>query len=77
MLYETLEITTSSYAMLINFKLYIPTLLFDFPKIWQNFPDEQLKIIRKKTEFDTKLKKFFLDDLAEHVNCNRLLCPAR
>ena len=51
--------------------------LFYLSKIWHNFPDEQLKIIRKKTEFYTKLKKFFLDDLAEHVNCNKLLCPAR
>ena len=50
--------------------------LFDFPKIWQSFPDEQLKIIRKTLEFDTKLKKFFIDDLDSNVNCNRLLCPA-
>ena len=50
--------------------------LFDFPKIWQSFPDEQLKIIRKTLEFDTKLKKFFIDDLDSNINCNRLLCPA-
>ena len=50
--------------------------LFDFPKIWERFPDEQIKILRKKTEFDTKLKKFFIDDLSEIVNCNRLVCPA-
>ena len=50
--------------------------LFDFPKIWERFPDEQIKILRKKTEFDTKLKKFFIDELSEFVNCNRLVCPA-
>ena len=50
--------------------------LFDFPRIWQSFPDEQIKILRKKIEFDTKLKKFFIDDLSENVNCNRLFCPA-
>ena len=32
--------------------------LFDFPKIWQDFPDEQIKITRKKSEFDKKLKKY-------------------
>ena len=50
--------------------------LFDFPKTWQTFPDEQIKIIRKTLEFDSKLKKYFIDDLDSQVNCNRLLCPA-
>ena len=50
--------------------------LYDFPKIWQNFPDEQIKFIRNKIEFDSKLKQFFLDDLSDSIICNRLLCPA-
>ena len=50
--------------------------LFNFPKIWQDFPDKQIKITRKTTEFDAKLKTFFLNDLSETSNCNRLLCPA-
>ena len=50
--------------------------LFDLPKTWQTFPDEQIKIIRKTSEFDSKLKKYFIDDLESQVNCNRLLCPA-
>ena len=50
--------------------------LFNFPKIWQDFPDEQIKITRKTTEFDAKLKTFFLNDLSEKTNCNRLLCLA-
>ena len=50
--------------------------LFSYPKIWQDFRDENIKIIRKTSSFDLKLKKFFLDDLATNVICNRLLCPA-
>ena len=50
--------------------------LFSYPKIWQDFRDENIKIIRKTSSFDLKLKKFFLDDLATNVICNRLLCQA-
>ena len=50
--------------------------LYSFPKIWQDFPDEQIKIIRKPLEFDAKLKNYFLTDLASNVVCNRLFCPA-
>ena len=50
--------------------------LFDFPKIWQDFPDEQIKITRKKSEFDNKLQKYFINDLEDTIICNRLLCLA-
>ena len=50
--------------------------LYNYPKIWQNFPSEQLKNIRKTSEFDAKLKIYFLNDLSSVVACNRLLCPA-
>ena len=50
--------------------------LFHFPKIWQDFGDEQIKIIRKPATFDLKLKNIFLDDLSSNFICNRLLCPA-
>ena len=50
--------------------------LYNFPKIWQDFPDEQIKIIRQSSEFDAKLKNYFLSDLASNVICNRLFCPA-
>ena len=50
--------------------------LFNFPKIWQDFPDEQLKFVRKSYEFDLKLKIYFLNDLSANIVCNRLLCPA-
>jgi hypothetical protein len=48
--------------------------LISFPKIWENFPDIQIKFIRNKIEFDEKLKSFYLDDLSSIVNCNRLFC---
>ena len=48
--------------------------LFDFTKIWQTFPDEQIKFVRNISELDTKLKKKIFDDLSEIVVCNRLLC---
>ena len=51
----------------------LPT--FNFPRTWEQFPDEQIKFIRKKIEFDTKLKKFYINDLADSIVCNRLFCP--
>ena len=50
--------------------------LFSFPKIWESFPLEQIKIICKITDFDAKLKTFFLNDLSPVAVCNRLLCLA-
>ena len=50
--------------------------LYNFPKLWQEFPDEQIKIVRKPIEFDIKLKKYFINDLATNITCNRLFCPA-
>ena len=52
----------------------LPTV--SFVRIWEQFPDEQIKFIRKKTEFDQKLKKFYIKDLAESIVCNRLFCPS-
>ena len=49
---------------------------YNFPQIWQEFPDEQIKIICKPSEFDAKLKNYFLSDLASIVVCSRLFCPA-
>ena len=60
----------SNFARLDSFPL------FSFPKIWESFPSEQIKIIRKITDFDAKLKTFFLNDLSPVAVCNRLLCPA-
>ena len=50
--------------------------LYNFPKIWHDFPNEHLKIIRKTSEFGLKLKEYFLTDLSAVITCNRLLCMA-
>ena len=68
--FDQLRLTHANLTSLDLFPLY------NFPKIWQDFPNEQIKIIRKPSEFDAKLKGFFLDDLASNVVCNRLFCPA-
>ena len=60
----------SNLARLDSFPLY------SFPKIWESFPSEQIKIIRKISDFDAKLKTFFINDLSSVAVCNRLLCPA-
>ena len=52
----------------------LPT--FSFAKTWDQFPDENIKFIRKKIEFDNKLKNYFLKDLAESIVCNKLFCPS-
>ena len=49
--------------------------LFLFPKLWHEFPDETIKIIRNKLEFKIKLKKYYLDKLSSNYKCTRLLCP--
>ena len=74
------EIQLRNFAQLQNVHSNLTKLdifpLYNFPKIWENFTDEQIKILRKKSEFDHKLKDYFLNDLAATVSCNRLLCPA-
>ena len=50
--------------------------LISFPKIWENFPDDRIKFIRNKTEFNLELKKHYLQLLNESVECNRLFCPS-
>ena len=52
--FNQLQPNHSNLVKLDNFPLY------NYPKIWQNFPSEQLKIIHKTTEFDLKLNFFFL-----------------
>jgi hypothetical protein len=50
--------------------------LIAFPKIWAQFPDEPIKFIRNKLEFNNKLKDFFLNNLKDQITCTRLFCPA-
>ena len=48
--------------------------LIAFPRLWEQFPDIRIKFIRKISEFDEKLKTFYLNDLSSTSNCNRLYC---
>jgi hypothetical protein len=48
--------------------------LISFPRLWENFPDVQLKFIRNKNEFDSKLKQYFLNKLSDAISCGRLYC---
>jgi len=50
--------------------------LISFPKNWENFPDDRIKFICNKLEFNSELKKHFLQTLNETVACNRLFCPS-
>jgi len=49
--------------------------LTSFPKLWNSLNDENLKNIKKCSEFDSKLKTFYLNDLSTNIICNRLFCP--
>ena len=50
--------------------------LISFPRIWETFPDERIKFLRNKIEFNKELKQHFLNNLSNQVICNRLFCPA-
>ena len=50
--------------------------LISFPKLWEEFPDENIKFVGTKSEFNYKLKKYYLSQLSETPTCARLLCPA-
>ena len=79
-LFGTLAITRYNYAKLQNYHSNLVKLdvfpIYSFPKIWEEFVDENIKIIRKKADFDSKFKDYFLNDLAAVISCNRLLCTA-
>jgi hypothetical protein len=49
--------------------------LTSFPKLWESFPDGEIKFLRNKIEFNSRLKNFYLSMLSNNIRCNRLLCP--
>ena len=49
--------------------------LTSFPKIWTDFPDEGIKFIRNKLDFNNQLKTYFINKLSQQIVCSRLLCP--
>jgi len=50
--------------------------LISFPKLWDDLPDHNVKIIRNRPEFSKKLKEYFIKNLSSTVNCTRVLCPS-
>ncbi len=46
-----------------------------FPKLWADFKEYQIRILREKKDFNFKLKEFLLEKLVANYKCNRLLCP--
>jgi hypothetical protein len=50
--------------------------LVSFPKLWEDFPDENIKFIRYKIEFNAKLKTYQLKQLSYVLACTRLYCPS-
>ncbi len=49
--------------------------LFMFPKTWSEFNHPEIKILREKTHFNSKLKEYFINNLKNNYICGRLLCP--
>jgi hypothetical protein len=49
--------------------------LISFPKLWNELDDDSIKNSITKTEFNTKLKRHFLNSLNENFVCSRLFCP--
>ncbi len=50
--------------------------LYQFPKMWTNFTEHGIKIQRDKCVFNSMLKKYLLNLLADNYVCDRLLCPS-
>ena len=49
--------------------------LSSFPRIWSQFPDEQIKFTRNVPEFNKLLKQHYLRKLSSIPRCTRLFCP--
>jgi len=49
--------------------------IIKMPQLWENFEDNDIKLIRNKAEFCIKLKKYLIDKLSSVPQCGRLLCP--
>jgi hypothetical protein len=50
--------------------------LYSFSKSWENFTNENIKIIRNISEFNNKLKEHFLENLSSIVVCTKAYCPS-
>jgi hypothetical protein len=50
--------------------------LMVFPRLWNTFPNGDIKMIRNRSDFKLKLKLYLLTGLSDVVTCNCLLCQA-
>jgi hypothetical protein len=75
---------TARYVLRNNDDLYLPPVrlkttekapYYLFPRKWHEFDNHHIKILRNKIEFNSTLKKFYLDELESSYRCNRMLCP--
>jgi hypothetical protein len=63
------------YIPLVRYNYLDNSPIFGFPRLWNEFDDSSIKLIQSKTEFNSKLKNYFLEPLADNFVCSRLLCP--
>lgn len=63
------------YVPFVKFNYLDNTPIYGFPRLWNDFEDNQIKTISNKNEFNTKLKSYYLNQLADNYVCSRLLCP--
>jgi Reverse transcriptase (RNA-dependent DNA polymerase) len=50
--------------------------MITLPKLWNEFPNNDIKLIANKLEFNKKLKNYLLSSLEDVPRCTCLLCPA-
>ena len=49
--------------------------LSNFPRLWTNFADAEIKNLTSVPLFNSKLKEHFIQSLSSSYTCSRLLCP--
>ncbi len=66
-----------------DFSLPLPRLTtvknlpyYSLPSLWNSFPNNDIKTTQSHTLFDSKLRTYYLNDLASRIHCNRLFCPS-
>ncbi len=72
---KKLDFLSSSSVMYVIQEVLQSQPLIAFPRISENFPDQNIKFIQDRFEFNSKLKDHFLNKLSITPTCNRLLCP--
>ena len=67
------QVRTATELFIPKFRLQFAAKLplHRFPKIWNEFTEKSIKNITNVNTFKSKLKEYFLEDLASVVKCNR------